>query len=219
MPVAKATRTVVGRASSPSTFPAWSVTDANMETTDLSLVLKATEFAAEMHRHQRRKDEVTPYINHPIEVARMLAEHGADVPTVVAALLHDTIEDTTATYDDVQREFGDVVACLVLEVTDDKSLPKHVRKQLQVERAPQKSRRAKQIKLADKCANLRSLAEKPPLQWDQARTQAYFDWADQVVAGLRGAHAGLEACFDAASIAGRSALGLQPRHHENTSTP
>lgn len=188
-----------------------------MNTTELALVLRATEFAAEMHRHQRRKDDVTPYINHPIEVARLLADHGVDVPTVVAGLLHDTIEDTAATYEDLQREFGDVVACLVLEVTDDKNLPKQVRKQLQVDRASQKSRRAKQIKLADKCANLRSLAQRPPLNWDQARIQAYFDWADQVVAGLRGAHAGLEACFDAASIEGRTALGLQPRGYELTS--
>ncbi len=179
---------------------------------DLLLVLRATEFAAEMHRQQQRKDYVTPYVNHPIEVARMLAEHGADLATILAGLLHDVLEDTVATRADVQREFGEDVAALVVEVTDDKSLPKQVRKDLQVKNAPHKSPRAKQIKLADKCSNLRSLVSRPPVDWDHERVQAYFDWADRVVAGLRGVHASLEACYDAAAVEGRAALGLAPRN-------
>jgi GTP diphosphokinase / guanosine-3',5'-bis(diphosphate) 3'-diphosphatase len=162
--------------------------------------VSAVAFAAEKHRHQRRKDaEASPYINHPIALADVLANEGGVTDTVVlcAAVLHDTIEDTDTTADELQQQFGAAVAAVVLEVTDDKRLDKAVRKQLQIDHAPHASREAKLVKLADKICNLRDLLAAPPADWPLARTQAYFDWAVQVVDGLRGVHPGLEAVFDA----------------------
>ena len=168
-------------------------------------VMRAVDFAARKHRDQRRKGpDQTPYINHPIEVARLVAEatDGADPICIMGALLHDTIEDTDATREELVREFGEEVAALVVELTDDKQLPKHERKELQVQHAPHKSPRAKLVKLADKTSNLRALVASPPVGWDADRQQAYFVWAARVVAGCRGVNAILEAAFDAAHRAG-----------------
>ena len=162
---------------------------------------KALAFAAEKHRHQRRKDrDASPYINHPIALAAVLADEAGieDNRVLMAALLHDTLEDTDATEQELVRLFGREVADIVLEVTDDKSLPKAERKRLQVEHAPHVSRRAKLVKLADKICNLRDLAVRPPADWLVERKQAYFDWAKAVVDGLRGVHPGLEHLFDEA---------------------
>jgi len=167
----------------------------------LPLVLQALAFAADKHRDQRRKDaEASPYINHPIMLADILAnEGGVDEGLVLcAAVLHDTIEDTQTTYDELAGRFGSGVADVVLEVTDDKSLPKTERKQLQIDHAPQLSRAAKLVKLADKIANLRDVSDHPPAQWPLERRREYFDWAKRVVDGLRGTHPKLEAAFDAA---------------------
>jgi guanosine-3',5'-bis(diphosphate) 3'-pyrophosphohydrolase len=165
----------------------------------LALVLKAAEFAAEKHRHQRRKDaQASPYINHPIALARLLANEGgiADADVLCAALLHDTIEDTETTAEELRAEFGEVITAIVLEVTDDKSLSGPERKRLQVEHAPHASHQAKLVKLADKICNLRDLLHAPPANWSLERKRAYFQWAGQVVAGVREAHAGLAAIFD-----------------------
>ena len=162
---------------------------------------KDLAFAAEKHRHQRRKDrDASPYINHPIALAAVLADEAGieDNRVLMAALLHDTLEDTDATEQELVRLFGREVADIVLEVTDDKSLPKAERKRLQVEHAPHVSRRAKLVKLADKICNLRDLAVRPPADWLVERKQAYFDWAKAVVDGLRGVHPGLEHLFDEA---------------------
>ena len=171
---------------------------------------RALDFAARKHRDQRRKGAASePYINHPAEVARLVAEAtaGVDPVLVIAALLHDTIEDTETTMDELAREFGAEVASLVAEVTDDKSLPKAERKQLQVKNAPHKSPRAKLIKVADKTSNLRSIVASPPADWSLQRQREYFDWAAQVVAGCRGINSKLEAQFDEAYKAGLAGLG------------
>lgn len=173
-------------------------------------VMRALDFAARKHRDQRRKGAAgEPYVNHLTEVARLVAEatDGADTTAVLGALLHDTIEDTGTTRDELERHFGAEVAALVAEVTDDKSLPKLRRKELQVEGAPHKSARAKLIKLADKTSNLRSLLNSPPTNWDVARQHAYFEWARQVVEGCRGVSRDLEARFDEAYRRGLEALG------------
>lgn len=167
--------------------------------TPLATLLQAVAFAADKHRNQRRKDaEASPYINHPIALANVLANEGGvqDVTVLCAAVLHDTIEDTETTADELRALFGDQVASVVLEVTDDKSLDKAVRKQLQIEHAPHISLQAKLVKLADKISNVRDILASPPADWSPERKQAYFEWATAVVAGLRGVHPGLEGVFD-----------------------
>ena len=168
---------------------------------DLGRILDALSFAADKHRHQRRKDhEASPYINHPIDLANVLAnEAGIGDPLVlVAAVLHDTVEDTATTLDELESRFGPEVRAIVAEVTDDKALPKDERKRRQVEHAPHASFRAQQVKLADKISNLRDLVHSPPATWDVARRRAYFEWCKRVIDGVRGRHAALEALFDAA---------------------
>ena len=172
-----------------------------MEKTDTLLIARALDFAARRHSHQRRKGEAQePYINHLAEVALLLAEatDGADPVLVAAGLLHDTIEDVGVSHEELVREFGREVADLVLEVTDDKRLPKDERKRLQVEHAPHKSARARMLKIADKTSNLRSIQNSPPSDWDDRRKQDYFEWAARVVAGCRGVNARLEARFEEA---------------------
>lgn len=135
-------------------------------------LLRAVAFAARKHRHQRRKDgAASPYINHPIEVARVLADVGAvtDLELLMAAVLHDTIEDTETTPEELEREFGPAVRALVEEVTDDKSLPKATRKRLQVEHAPALPERARQLKVADKICNVRDVTHDPPTDWSLDR--------------------------------------------------
>ena len=163
-----------------------------------ALLLRAAAFAAECHREQRRKDNAaTPYINHPLQVAEILATVGGvtDADILAAALLHDTVEDTPATFDDVERLFGPAVRALVAEVTDDKRLPKQERKRLQIAHAPDKSRGAAQIKLADKICNVRDLGARCPAGWPRERVAAYVDWAEKVIAGLPPCNPALETCF------------------------
>lgn len=165
----------------------------------LGAFVKAVAFAADKHRNQRRKDaDASPYINHPIALANVLANEGGvdDATVLCAAVLHDTIEDTETTADEIRALFGPQVAAVVLEVTDDKSLGKQVRKQRQVEHAPHISTEAKLVKLADKISNLRDILASPPADWSAERKQTYFEWAARVVAGLRGVHPGLESVFD-----------------------
>jgi guanosine-3',5'-bis(diphosphate) 3'-pyrophosphohydrolase len=168
---------------------------------ELALLLKALAFAAHKHRDQRRKDaEASPYINHPIALADVLVNEGGvtDYEVLCAALLHDTVEDTATTHEELVDAFGSRIARMVAEVTDDKQLPKQERKRLQIEHAPHLSGGAKLVKLADKICNLRDVAEHPPAKWDLARRREYFEWAKRVVDGLRGIHPRLEAAFDAA---------------------
>jgi guanosine-3',5'-bis(diphosphate) 3'-pyrophosphohydrolase len=168
----------------------------------VGLLLKAVAFAAEKHKNQRRKDaEATPYINHPIALANVLKQEGGvdDVAVLAAAILHDTIEDTETTAEELRALFGEEITGIVLEVTDDKSIKdKAKRKQLQVEHAPHASHKAKLVKLADKICNLRDIASNPPADWSEERKGEYFAWAAKVVAGCRGANQNLEMVFDKA---------------------
>jgi (p)ppGpp synthase/HD superfamily hydrolase len=161
-------------------------------------VLKAANAAAQWHTHQRRKGEAQePYINHLLEVAQLVAEatEGRDPNLVIAALLHDTIEDCEVSRDDIASGFGEDVAA----VTDDKNLKKEERKKLQVDGAPHQPRRAKLLKLADKTSNLLSMATSPPARWSLERKLDYLAWARAVAHGLRGVNPWLEARFDAAA--------------------
>jgi guanosine-3',5'-bis(diphosphate) 3'-pyrophosphohydrolase len=170
---------------------------------NLALLLRALAFAAHKHRDQRRKDaEASPYINHPIALAEVLTGEGGvtDLEVLAAALLHDTIEDTATTLEELKENFGERIAGMVAEVTDDKNLPKAERKRLQVVHAAGISPGAKLVKLADKICNLRDVAGRPPAHWDLARRREYFEWAKRVIEGLRGTHPALEAAFDRAYL-------------------
>ncbi|NWH08194.1 MAG: bifunctional (p)ppGpp synthetase/guanosine-3',5'-bis(diphosphate) 3'-pyrophosphohydrolase [Alphaproteobacteria bacterium] len=158
---------------------------------------RVVAFAASAHvGHRRRGLAQEPYFNHLAEVAQLVAEAtgGRDINVIAAAYLHDTVEDVGVTADQLRAAFNDDVAALVLEVTDDKALPKAERKRLQVVNAPHKSERAKLIKLADKTSNLRALVLSPP-DWPLERRQEYVDWARAVAAGLFGVNAALEELF------------------------
>jgi len=179
--------------------------------TDAATLLRAAAFAAEKHRHQRRKDaEASPFINHPFAVATVLALEGGvtDESLLVAALLHDTVEDTETTFEELEETFGTAVRTLVAEVTDDPSLRKRARKQLQVEHAPGSSDAAKQLKIADKICNVRDIATKPPAGWTEERKVEYLIWTRRVVAGCRGVNPGLDAACDLALAEARRVLGI-----------
>jgi guanosine-3',5'-bis(diphosphate) 3'-pyrophosphohydrolase len=181
----------------------------------VGLILKAARFAAEKHNDQRRKDSKgSPYINHPIQVAETLWTIGdvRDATLLVASILHDTIEDTATSPEEIKIQFGEEVLALVLEVTDDKSLPDRVRKQRQVESAPHKTHPAKMLKLADKICNVRDLIDSPPPVWSRERKQEYLLWTERVVAGLRGANARLEGHYDELLARGKQSLGIEERN-------
>lgn len=164
----------------------------------ISLILSAAASAADKHRKQRRKDEdASPYINHPLALAQVLACEALeqDGHVLAAALLHDTVEDTDTTFEELEKRFGTRIANIVREVTDDKSLPKEERKRLQVEHVANASPEAKLVKLADKICNLRDIIAAPPAGWSLERRLEYFDWAKRVVDQLRGVHPELEQLF------------------------
>lgn len=173
-------------------------------------LLRALRFAAERHGGQRRKGASgVPYLHHLIDVASLLAGvGGGDDPVLLqAAVLHDVLEDTDATPDELEAGFGAEVRRTVEEVSDDKSLDWRERKRRQVERAPGLSLRARRIKLADKVANVRDVLHDPPAGWSDRRRLAYVEWAARVVEGCRGADPALERRFDEAAREGRRRLG------------
>jgi GTP diphosphokinase / guanosine-3',5'-bis(diphosphate) 3'-diphosphatase len=168
-------------------------------TDPLQLILKAAQFAARKHRDQRRKDAAaSPYINHPLTLANILREEGKveDAIVIAAALLHDTIEDTETTYEELRGQFGDEIAEIVAEVTDTKWMKKASRKRLQISKAARASTGAKLVKLADKISNLRDIVASPPSDWSLERKREYFDWAKQVVDQTRDTNSRLERRFD-----------------------
>jgi guanosine-3',5'-bis(diphosphate) 3'-pyrophosphohydrolase len=176
---------------------------------DIPRLLAAASFAAQKHRNQRLKDaDESPYINHPLAVAALLANDGGvrDADLLVAALLHDTVEDTRTTFDELTQFFGAEISNLVAEVTDDKAQPKNARKQLQVANAPHKSDRAKQLKIADKICNVREIDPMRPRNWNHDRKTQYLDWAARVVAGCRGVNPRLDQLFDQAITDARQRL-------------
>lgn len=167
----------------------------------LQLLLKALAFAAHKHKDQRRKDvAASPYINHPIALTNILCNEGqvTDIVSICAALLHDTLEDTDTQPRELRAEFGEQITAIVMAVSDDQSLPKAERKRLQVEHAAQVSDQAKRVKLADKIANLRDMADHAPAGWSLERRQEYFDWAKAVIDRVRGVDPVLERLFDQA---------------------
>jgi (p)ppGpp synthase/HD superfamily hydrolase len=177
--------------------------------TDTAQVLKAMHFAAQKHCDQRRKGAAAwPYINHPIAVAEMLSRIGGieDPVVLMAAILHDTIEDTGTRAEELEEHFGAAVRALVEEVTDDKSLPKAERKQKQIEHTLHLSHNAKLIKLGDKISNVIDVTHNPGTDWSIDRRLEYLDWAERVIAGCRGTNALLERRFDEILAAGRTAI-------------
>jgi (p)ppGpp synthase/HD superfamily hydrolase len=175
-------------------------------------LLRTVYFAAQKHRDQRRKDaEGSPYVNHAILVAERLVSVGGvqDLALVQAALLHDTLEDTDTTGDELEREFGRPVRLLVEEVTDDKRLPKAERKRLQIEHSAELSAGAKQIKLADKLCNVEDITHRPPHDWSLERRAEYLEWSRRVVDGCRGANPALERAFDFACAEGNLRLSRE----------
>jgi guanosine-3',5'-bis(diphosphate) 3'-pyrophosphohydrolase len=162
-------------------------------------LLAVLKFAADKHSRQRRRDlEATPYINHPIAVAEVLSRVGGitDLPTLQAAILHDTIEDTETSAQELKDYFGQEVCLIVQELTDDKSLPKQERKRLQVEHAPNLSTPAKLIKMADKICNVGEITARQPVEWSLQRKLEYLDWAERVVAACRDYNLNLAQHFD-----------------------
>jgi len=176
---------------------------------DLPKLLQAISFAAKKHAPQKRKGaDEQPYVNHVLEVANLLANVGKieDYDVLIAAVLHDTVEDTETTQEEITKLFGATVSGYVAEVTDDKSLPKATRKQLQIEHAPHLSNGAKYIKLGDKISNIRDVSENPPDGWSDERRLEYIAWGENVIAGLRGVNANLENYFDELISAAREAI-------------
>ena len=181
------------------------------ERPDTALLLSAIEFASRKHSTQRRKGkDASPYINHPIAVTHLLADTGGitDLVTLMAAVLHDTIEDTETTASELEQHFGPTVRTVVEEVTDNKALDKAVRKQRQIEHAPHLSRRAKAIKLGDKIANVRDVIDSPAPDWSLDRRVEYLRWTEQVVAGCRGTNEALEKLYDAELARGKATFGV-----------
>jgi guanosine-3',5'-bis(diphosphate) 3'-pyrophosphohydrolase len=184
---------------------------------DISLILKSLDFAARRHRAQFRKGEdKIPYINHPIQVANLLANYAdeKDPSLLAAAILHDVIEDTVNSTEErselaeeILMEFGEKILSITLEVTDDKTLAKEKRKLLQITDANDKSDNAKKLKIADKIMNIRDITSDPPSDWSLGRIIAYLDWSEKVVAGLRGVNNKLEKLFDECLAEGRSKYG------------
>ncbi|TFG59551.1 MAG: HD domain-containing protein [Spirochaetales bacterium] len=178
---------------------------------DQTLLLKAVNFAAKKHSKQRRKGEhQDPYINHPVEVALLIAEVGGvtDAEVLAAAILHDTIEDTDTTAEEIEKNFGGRILSLVREVTDDKSLPKEERKKLQVEHAASLSPEAVMIKIADKISNVGDVTHSPPRGWNRQRRKDYLAWAESVVVNCKNKNGALEARFRDMLAEGRRILGV-----------
>ncbi|MBV9574251.1 MAG: bifunctional (p)ppGpp synthetase/guanosine-3',5'-bis(diphosphate) 3'-pyrophosphohydrolase [Acidobacteriales bacterium] len=175
-------------------------------------LLKAIAFAADKHRgHQRKDAERSPYINHPIAVATVLAAEGdvSDEATLLAAILHDTVEDTQTTFEELYEHFGAEVEGLVRELTDDKSLEKSERKRLQIEHARASSVRAKLVKIADKICNVRDITVRPPTDWALERRREYVTWSGKVVDGCRNVNPKLEKAFDLALEQAQAVLDLK----------
>ena len=177
--------------------------------TDSQLILRTVHFAAEKHSQQKRKDkDKSPYINHPIAVAQALSSIGKinDPEIIVAALLHDTLEDTKTTTKELIEKFGERVCKLVREVTDDKSLPKDERKQRQIDHAKEISKDAALIKLGDKISNVTDIINTPPIDWEDKRRLEYFDWAEKVINNCPTVNEALENYFKILLQKGRTQI-------------
>ena len=179
----------------------------------VGLLLKVLRFASQKHKDQRRKDkERSPYINHPIDVAERIWNRGDyhQINAVCAALLHDTVEDTNTSFEELEALFGKEITDIVREVTDDKSLPKAARKQAQIDHGPHLSTEAKHIKLGDKTSNVTDVCRSTPPDWSPERCMEYLDWTKRMVDTISGTNPphgiGLSGYFD-----GSQGLGPQKR--------
>jgi guanosine-3',5'-bis(diphosphate) 3'-pyrophosphohydrolase len=169
---------------------------------------RADRFAEERHAGQFRGDGITPYISHPRAVLNILRNEAGitDPDTLIAAVLHDTIEDTGVTHAEIAIRFGLVVADVIAELTNDETLPKAQQKQAQIDKAPRYTSRAARIKIADKTANLRDIIAAPP-PWERSRKRAYFEHARTVVHAMGPRHEGLQSIFEATYQDGLRRLG------------
>ena len=173
------------------------------------LVQKAAQFAAQKHKGQIRKGrDECPYIDHLKSVARVIAGVGGieDPEILASAWLHDTLEDTETTPEELEANFGKRVRQLVEEVTDDKSLPKDERKQMQIQHAPTLSPDAVLIKLGDKISNIIDVTNTPPIHWTLERRKYYLDWAEAVINNCPKVNTALEQHFAEVLKKGRRTL-------------
>lgn len=183
-----------------------------------TLILKALDFAARKHKNQRRKGcDAVPYINHPIDLVTLLWQKGGvrDEAVIAAALLHDTVEDTDTSFEELEQEFGSEIRDLVAEVTDDKTLAKAERKQQQIDHAPHLTPKARLVKLADKIANLTDMLVAPPDNWSNRRKYEYVQWGKRVIDPIRGTHPELELIFDDVYRQGVAEFGEYSRGHSS----
>ncbi len=170
-----------------------------LHSSGIGLILAAAHFSADRHRDQRRKgSRNTPYINHPLEVAERLNRIGGieDVDVLAAAILHDTIEDTETTAEELAQLFGAKIAALVEELSDEPDLHWTDRKRLEIEHAARISPEARLIKLSDKTSNVADTATNPPGEWTLQRRRDYLLFAEKVADGCRGINTALDAEFD-----------------------
>lgn len=122
------------------------------------MIREAADFAAKAHEGMLRKGSRIPYIYHPMEVALCVAQMTADPDVIAAAYLHDVLEDTSATREELRLHFGNRVLEMVLAETEDKRLSWRERKAATVEHLATASREVKILTLADKLSNLHSTA-------------------------------------------------------------
>lgn len=178
-----------------------SLTENDLGVPPLLTALRAAQYAARHHAGQPGKGSPpAPYVNHLIEVAHLVvwAAESDDPALVAAALLHDVVEKTPVTDAELRASFGDEIADLVAELTDDTSLSEEAQRQAQIEHAPHLTPRAKLIKLADKTSNLRAHATEPAATWPTERKAEQLRWTLAVADGCRGVSARLDQAFDAA---------------------
>ena len=181
---------------------------------ELRRLTKALLFAAEAHRNQRRKGAAQePYLNHLIEVVDLVvqATGGTDMDMVIAALLHDVVEDTPTTYEDVAASFGERVTELVRENSDNMSLPKAERRRARIAAMALKSREARIVKMADVISNLRAIAVSPPAGWSAERKLGYLEGCRQLVDAGRGTEATIERIFDETAADVEARFATMPR--------
>ena len=173
------------------------------------LIKKALAFATKKHKNHTRQDkEKSSYIVHPIDVRHILSDVGGveNAEVLAAALLHDTLEDTSTTREELIENFGQTVCSLVEEVSDDKTLPRQTRKDLQIQHAPQLSEGAVLIKLGDKISNVTDITHTPPTNWDCSRCLGYLDWAEEVIQNCPKVNTALENHFAAVIAMGREII-------------
>jgi hypothetical protein len=166
--------------------------------TEVRRLTKALAFAAEAHRNHRRKGaSQEPYINHLIEVLDLVASvDGGDMDVLIAALLHDVLEDTPIDYDELIARFGERVAHIVQENSDDMTLPKPERRLARLASISKKSREARLVKFADIISNLRAIAVSPPAGWSNDRRLGYLHSCRNLVDAGRGSNSEIEHVFD-----------------------